>query len=166
MSSNIRATLLLGAAAVVTTAVSILSWQCVSKYGFEGALRYAWEGNPHPPEIRDSIKRLEKVERSIQKESLLGDLEESLARARLDSVDGVSVVVPLWMVAHAPRNLEHDLAKVSHDLDTLAANVDSVASHGDAGIKLRKKQCSQQVVRMMERADILLACYQQENTTK
>lgn len=166
MSSNVRATLLLGTAAVATTAASILLWQSVSKYGFEGTLRYVWEGNPYPPEIRDSIQRLEKVERSIQKESLLGGLEESLARARLDSVDGVSILVPQWMVAHAPRNLEHDLAKVSHDLDTLAANVDSIPSHGDAGIKLRKKQCSQQVVQMMERADILLACYQQEIATK
>ena len=165
MSSSVRTPFLLGTVAVATTAVSVLLWQCVSKYGFKGTLRYAWEGSPYPPEIRDSIQRLEKVERSIQKVSLLGGLEESFARAQLDSVDGVSVMVPLWMVAHAPRNLEHDLAKVSHDLDTLAASVDSIPSHGDAGIKLRKKQCSHQVVQMMERADILLVCYQRENAT-
>ena len=163
MSSRARATFLLGTAAVAATAVSILLWQCVSKYGFEGTLRYVWEGNPHPPKTRDSIQSLEKVERSIQTESLLVGLEESLARAQLDSVDGVSITVPLWMVAHAPRNLQYDLAKVSHDLDTLAANVDLISSHGDAGIKLRKKQCSQQVVQMMERADNLLALYQREN---
>jgi hypothetical protein len=162
MSSNVRTTILLGTAAVAATAASIWLRQFVKQYGWQGTMRYVWEGDPYPPEIRDSINRLKKVERSIQKESLLPSLEESLARARLDSVDDVSVVVPQWMVAHAPRNLEKDLTKVSHDLDTLAATVDSVPSHGNVDIKLRKKQSSQQVVLMMERADILLSCYHQE----
>lgn len=167
MSSNVRTTILLGTAAVAATAASIWLRQSVKQYGWEGTMRYVWEGDPYPPEIRDSIKRLEKVERSIQKESLLASLEESLARARLDSVDDVSVVVPQWMVAHAPRNLEKDLSKVSHDLDTLAATLDSVPSRGNVDIKLRKKQTSQKVVLMMERVDTLLACYQtRENDEK
>ena len=109
------------------------------------------------------MNRLDRIELAIEQESLLDRLEESLERARLDSVDGVTIIEPQWIIAHAPRDLEKDLAKVSYNLDTLAANVDAVPSHGDADLKQRKKDCSQELVLMMERADALLDLYKQES---
>jgi hypothetical protein len=72
-------------------------------------------------------------------------------------------IEPQWIIAHAPRDLEKDLSKISHDLDTLAAKVDAVPSHGDADIKVRKKRASQQLVLMMERADYMLEVYAQKD---
>ena len=162
MLSNMKSNIIVGTATVATAAASVWIYKSLSRYGLEGTLRYLWEGDPYPPQIRDAITRLEKVERAIDRESLLERLEESLARARLDSVDDATTIEPQWIVAHSPHDLEKDLAKVSHVLDVLAANVDEVQSHGDAEIKRRKTACSKQVVDMMARADFLLSLYKQD----
>jgi len=164
MSSNVKSTIIVGTATVATAVASVWIWKSLSQYGVEGTLRYIWEGDPYPPERRDAMNRLGKVELAIEQESLLDCLEESLARARLDSVEDVTIIEPQWIIAHAPRDLERDLAKISHDLDTLAANVDAVPSHGDAEIKRRKKAYSEQVVKMMARADFMLSLYKQESS--
>lgn len=165
-SLNVKSTILIGATTVATAALSVWLCKSLSQYGLEGTVRYIWEGDPYPPEIRDTRTRLEKVERAIQEECILDRLEESLARARLDSVDEVTIIEPQWIIAHAPYDLEKDLAKVSHDLDTFAANVDAVPSHGDAELKMRKKKCSERVVTMMARADFMLALYKQDDVVK
>lgn len=163
MSSSTQSKILVGAATVVTAAASVWIYRSVSQYGLEGTLRYIWEGNPYPPEIRTAMTRLEKVERAIEREAILERLEESLARAKLDSVEDVAIMEPQWIIAHAPRDLEKDLAKVSHDLDSLAAKVDAVPSHGVEQIKRRKKLCSERIVAMMERADYMLEIYTQKD---
>ena len=162
MSLSVRSKTVAIAAGIVAAAGSVWLYRSVSKYGIKGTLRYIWEGDAYPPEVRKSLNQLEKVEQSIEREYILNRLEESLARAKLDSIDDVTIE-PQWIIAHAPRDLEKDLSKISHDLDTLAAKVDAVPSHGDADIKVRKKRASQQLVLMMERADYMLEVYAQKD---
>ena len=160
---SLRSKIIVGVATGVVAAGSVWLYQSVSKYGTKGTLRYIWEGDPYSPELRKALNRLEKVEQAIEREYILNRLEESLARAKLDSLDDDMTIEPQWIIAHAPRDLEKDLAKISHNLDTLAATVDAVPSHGDADIKGRKKRASQQLVLMMERADEMLEVYAQKD---
>lgn len=159
---SVKSNVLIGTAAVATIAFSGWIIKTVSRHGVEKTLRFLWEGDYYPPDMRNAMNELDKVENNIEEECILEALDESLARARLNSLDDDSFIEPEWIIAHAPRNLEKDLAKVSHDLDTLAASVDAVPSYGNVELKTRKKRASEQVVRMMARADVMLAIYKQQ----
>ena len=96
-------------------------------------------------------------------------LEEAYERAKLDSVDGSSNVtlVGLWETHvinsyKKPKNsmsLEKLLAKVSYNLDKYAAQVDAVPSKKHKDLKPRKKDISNQIVQLMQRADVYLELY-------
>lgn len=130
--------------ATATTAYGAYwTYGSVSKYGWDGTLRYVWEGDPYTPELRKYDEILNQVEKSrLQEETKTNDIEEALERARLDSVDdgrstkAVSTttkittkeIVKLWIDNYSAKggNLEKSLAGLSHNLDKLAGKVDSV----------------------------------------
>ena len=151
----------------------VLCEKLVKEYGWEGALRYVWEGEPYPSksqELLDSIVETEKARLTL--DSLLNAIEEALERARLDSFGDArttKVIVLRWIENYRPRSLEKTLAEISESLDKLAGRVDSVVVAGaDAEdnsriigeIRRRKKVLSKQLVLDMERCDAFIACYQ------
>jgi hypothetical protein len=164
----------------LSAAASFGIYQSVHEYGWEGTLRYLWEGDPYGPEVGNYIKVLETAEKSrVAQQIKLNVLEETLERARLDSVDDSSIrrtsitkeIVRLWIANYAPSSLEKILSELSHVLDRLAAQVDGivVSQKKDDGtasssvfqdIKRRKKLLSKQLVLDMERCDALMASYQ------
>lgn len=163
MPAGKAGSVVLGSTAVVATGLaSLWMWRSLSKYGWRGTIRLVWEGDAYTPEAREAMQKIDKAQSSIRaNEKVILELELTLARARLDSIDE-TVVVPQWIVCYMPRNLEKDLAKLSYDLDSLAATVDSVVAVDDGELKQRKKLYSEQLVFMMERADVLLECYNEK----
>lgn len=157
--------------ASATTAVVLIGtssywlYQCVSDYGWEGTLRYIWEGDPYPDQIRLYLDSLDDVERSLGHEAtLLSSLEEGLERARLDSIDdsSPSSILKMWESNTPIQDLQMQLAKLSYELDQRAAKVDQVilSDEDHVDIKLRKKALSKRIVRLMERTDRLILFYQ------
>ena len=158
-----RPTLTTIAITSITITSSYYCYQLVSQYGWDGAFWYIWEGSPYPPQVRKEFETLEDVEENIEKESqILDRLEEAYERAQLDSVDGSSeaTIVELWNSNLPKRNLEKLIGRVSYNLDLFASNVDAVPSKQDAALKARKKQVSNQIVKLMQRADVYVAHYQ------
>lgn len=154
--------------AAVTTAgflgfiFSVWLHRSVKDHGWEGTLRYIWEGDFYSSGVRDILDMLDELETQVAIQVSIAELiETSFDRAKLDSVDDDQSQVKKqeWNNAH-PGNLEKDITKLSYDLDKLAAKIDSVRPiHTD--IKTRKKLLSNRVVRVMERVDVLLGLYQQ-----
>lgn len=155
------------------TAGLIFHKTLVANYGWEGAIRFVWEGEPFPPRIRDMLDSLSEVEKSrATQEERMSAIEEALDRARLDSVDDVrtsKTIVLRWTANYGPRNLEKSLAELSATLDKLAAQVDAVVLSSSEtnsnvrvvqDIKRRKKLLSKQLVLDMERCDAFMSCYQ------
>lgn len=135
----------------------------VSEYGWEGALRYIWEGDAFPHHIRKYLDSLEDGEASLDAAGkTLTELEEGLERARLDSVDGseASSILPLWEKNIFRMDLRKQLAKLSYDLDNIAANLDNIISEELGDVKIKKKKLSKQVVQYMERADCLIQFFE------
>jgi hypothetical protein len=165
------------AGATLSVAASYCLYQSVSEYGWEGALRYIWEGDPYAPAIRDYMHILDQVEKlRVTQEIRINTVEEALERARLDSVDDDSratttkEIVKLWIEYYSPKSLEKALGDISHILDRLAAQVDGVllsttedgsaSSHILTELKRRKKLLSKQLVLDMERCDALITFFQ------
>lgn len=145
----------------------------VSKYGFNGTLRYIWEGDHLPPHIRDAVDTLDDVEdqldSSIQKK--LKKVIVMMEVARLNSVDGGcsnndnkkenddsqkemnSDKKSRIIISDPPAPLIKDLGILSHKLDKLASEVDSVQSCNDVELKKRKKDLSRRIVRLMDQID-------------
>ena len=162
-NSSWRPTLTAIALTSITVTSSYYCYQLVSKYGWEGTLWYIWEGSPYPPELRNEFQSLDDVETSIEKEDrILDRLEEAFERARLNSVDGSSqaTLVEEWNSNLPKRNLEKLVGRVSYNLDLYAAKIDAVPSKKHPVLKTRKKQLSNQIVILMQRADIYVGCYQ------
>jgi hypothetical protein len=188
MSNNSRPIILVAATAA-SAAASFWLYKSVTSYGWEGTLRYVWEGDPYTPQVREYIDILDRVDDSrLHQESLIWTIEEALERARLDSVDDsetssspksatdklstTNEIVLLWMSNFETvgrGDLEKNLAHLSTVLDKLAAQVDGVLVGAKDGadssqtwteLKRRKKLLSKQLVLAMERADALLASFQ------
>jgi hypothetical protein len=146
----------------------------VCQYGWQGAFRLLWEGEPYSPRIQSLLDSLADAEKAIVKqEARMNAIEEALDRARLDSVDDAKVskaIVKRWVENYHPKNLEKSIAELSSTLDKLAAQVDAVIlSSSDIkqncrliqdDIKQRKKTLSKQLVAAMERCDEYMACFQ------
>lgn len=146
----------------------------VCQYGWQGALRLLWEGEPYSPHIQSLLDSLADAEKAIVKqEARMNAIEEALDRARLDSVDEAKVskaIVKRWVENYHPNNLEKSIAELSSTLDKLAAQVDAVIlSSSDIkqncrpiqdDIKQRKKTLSKQLVAAMERCDEYMECFQ------
>lgn len=147
------------ATAVVSTSVVWL-YPVVREYGWKGVLSYIWEGDPHPPHIRERKHALKSIVTKLErKEKTLSGMEEGLERASLDSIDGAHsrILRKMWEQNVPGRDLRKSLALLSHDLDQLAAQIDQVISTEE--IRSKKKEMSNRVVQMMERADVLISFY-------
>ncbi len=146
----------------------------VLEYGWSGAFRVLWEGEPYSPRIRSLLDALAGAEKElIVQQAHMSVIEEALERARLDSVDEAKVskaIVKRWVEIYYPNNLEKSIAELSSTLDKLAAQVDAVilsgsdiAQHGQAvhdDVKQRKKTLSRQLAADMERCDEYMMCFQ------
>lgn len=171
-----RAPLMLVASTAVavaaTSAAAVFHKTLVQPYGWEGALRYLWEGKPYPQDVQDALDSLSEVEESRTFQiSRLSAMEEALEHARLDTVDDSKTseaIVKKWIERYRPNNLERSLGETSHKLDKLAAQVDGVIlkEYQESSLKViqeirkRKKLLSKQLVLDMERCDALMASYQ------
>ena len=155
--ANTTRPLILAAATSAAAAASYWMYQTVSSYGWEGTLRYIWEGDPYSPRVREFMDILDDCENSKQQqEEVIWNIEEALERARLDSIDDDlpvvatrtaadssssssattnKEVVRLWIRNFAPigGDLERSLAQLSHVLDELAAQVDSILVSMEVG---------------------------------
>ena len=169
-NNNNRVLLLCSTAAAAIVLASSTWWfhKSVSAHGWEGTLRYLWEGDVYAPDVREAMDRLEACATSLAVQaSLLELLETSLARGRLDTVDADGhdddpSVIEAWTVAHGASNLQKDLARLNYELDGAAAAVDAVRClHRDA--RAQKKLLSQTVVGLMGRTDRLIALYKRRN---
>jgi hypothetical protein len=152
--------------AVLTLVVGSSYWtyQLVNSYGWEGSLRYIWDGDPEPQRLRDRKGTLLKVEKKLNRiTTVLSSLEEGLERARLDSVDGLdpSHIRELWAHNVPNKDLRQNLALLSYDLDQIASTIDQIVSSGEENIKAIKKTLSSRVVELMGRADLLIVAYNQ-----
>ncbi|KAG7370259.1 hypothetical protein IV203_028005 [Nitzschia inconspicua] len=167
--------------AVTVLGAGIVLYKTTKDYGWEGTLRYLWEGDVYSPELRHLVDTLEdaEIERSLQ-ESRVHALEAALDLARLNSVDGQSSkeILRAWVdcfaaeTATGSASLERTLADVSDKLDKIAAKVDGIVLSGSAmsysssnkdlvdRIKARKKLLSKSIVMDMERCDVLMGSYQ------
>jgi hypothetical protein len=158
-----RPTLTTLALASLAVTSSYFGYQLVSHYGWEGAFYYIWEGSPYPPELRTEFETLDDVEDKIDKEArILDRLEEAYERAQLDSVDGSSdaTILDLWNANLPKGNLEKLVGRISHNLDLFASRVDAVPSKQNAALKARKKELSNAIVTVMQRADVYVAHFQ------
>lgn len=122
-----------------------------------------------PPNIREAMVKLDKVDYRMNEEEMqLDEIETLIERVELESVDGPisDVYQNNSNVNEASRsvNKEDELKKqlfqqypelrtsialFSNRLDTLASTIDSVNSHQDMEIKTRKKKLSNKIVAMM-----------------
>ena len=147
------------ATAVISTSLFWL-YPVVQEHGWNGVLSYVWEGDPHPPHIRERKHTLKSIAAKLErKEKTLSGMEEGLERASLDSIDGAHsrILRKMWEENIPGRDLRKSLALLSHDLDQLAAQIDQVISTEE--IRNKKKEMSNRVVRMMERTDVLISFY-------
>jgi hypothetical protein len=170
---------ILASAVVAATAIGVGTFllKSLPEYGWEGTMRYIWEGDAYSPELRDVADTLEDAEiaRSLQ-ESRIHAMETALDLARLNSIDGQSLkeIVENWVDCFATDNgggqsLERTLADVSDKLDKIAAKVDGVSLSSFMSknnkelverIQKRKKLLSKNIVLDMERCDVLTGSYQ------
>ena len=90
------------ASATLVAAGSYVLHQTVSEYGWTGTLNYVWLGDPYyGSPLGRYLHILKEVEKSLEKEETrINSLEESLERARLDSVDDIPTtkeIVKIWV---------------------------------------------------------------------
>jgi hypothetical protein len=134
-------------------------YHLVQRYGFDGAIRYIWEGSPYPTHVRQFMDTLKDVDEALeQQERKIAMLEEALERAKLDSVDESESphLLTLWKTyLDDDYDLRRQLAVVSESLDKLAATVDQVLPVQE-DIKEPKKSLSTRAVELMERVDALI----------
>jgi hypothetical protein len=175
------------ALALVSVAVSYAAYEIhrsVQDYGWEGTVRYFWEGDPFEPKLREYVDILDESEFNLNafliNDRLCG-LEESLniatslSSSTTSSINNEIAVIwnKKWMEHPANNNsslticsIERTLADLSYSLDKIAARVDGIVlsssstSHLTQKIKKRKKIFSKSIVILMERCDALLASFQ------
>lgn len=158
--------------------------------GWEGTLRWIWDGDPYDPELRDALERLEKAEfdrtATHHIEDRLRGLEESLDMVTTSmscEENKGKLWNDLWM-DHASNNaatkatpltVERTLADMSDRLDKIAARIDDVVLASSSNnpflvqkVKQRRKILSKTIVADMERCDALVASFQvfKEQSTK
>lgn len=147
--------------------VGLSSYWCyrlVRQYGWDGALRYIWEGDPLPRDVRECVDALENASKGLtEQETIILLLEEGLERAHLDTVDesGHAAILDAWRtnLPLAQPDIRGDLAKASAALDQLAADIDQVPNQET--VRPTKKDLSHRVVALMERIDVLIDFFKQ-----
>eukprot|EP00536_Pseudo-nitzschia_multiseries_P006682 jgi/Psemu1/296337/fgenesh1_pm.145_\ len=149
----------------------------VQNHGWEGTLRYIWEGDPYDPDLREAVDKLEDAEWDLAAtiDDRLSGLEASLdaATAAATAAPG-EPIVRLWNEAWmehpsrsiTPLTVERTLADTSDRLDKIAAKVDGVIVGASSSssfltqrVKKRKKLLSKTIVSNMERCDALVASF-------
>lgn len=151
------------AAALIGTVSSLFLANLISKYGVQGALRYIWEGDHHPPEIREAIDELDEIE-EMQIPKILSKIDKIqviIQTAYLNSVDidtnTPSTIQKKEILNSLPpqsfSNLKKKIAMASHELDRIAADIDSIRSYGNAELKSQKKNFSSLIVSLMKPVD-------------
>lgn len=151
--------------ATTFTAISLLLYKPLSKYGIQGTLRLIWEGDAVPPHIRDQLDKLDVINSKLLKQSKkLKKIKTTIEMAKLNSVDGevdeiedVDSTSPKrhYILIQIP-SLEKDLGMLSYTLDQIAAEIDELNSHSDADLRQQKKDMSKRVVEMMNLCDSYL----------
>lgn len=145
----------------------------VSKYGVSGTLRYIWEGDHLPSEIRDELEKLESIQSKLRaQKKIINRITVLIETAKLNSVDEIiereeespvesdasgddssnQDVKRHYILSQVP-SLSKDLGMLSYNLDSLAAKVDSVQSHDNEDVKKQKKDLSRKLVDMMKVCD-------------
>lgn len=137
-------------------------YQCIQAYGWNGTIRYIWEGDPLSQEIRQFFDIIKAVSQSLDEQNTeISTLEEALERARLDTIDDMNPAVILhhWRanLHHTAHDIRKDLAKISFDLDVLASKIDQIPSKQE--VRPQKKELSSRTVLLMTRADRLIAFF-------
>lgn len=149
------------------TLVGLSSYWCyrlVRLHGWEGALRYIWEGDALPRDVRECINTLENASKGLEEqETVILSLEEGLERARLDTADESShaTVLDAWRmnIPSTQQDIRGDLAKASAALDKLAADIDQIPNKDT--LRQKKKDFSMRVVALMIRIDVLIDFFKQ-----
>jgi hypothetical protein len=157
--------------ASVALAGTVAVWfsSLVQKYGWSGACRFVWEGNPHPEHLRDYVATLDEAEQALQSnEKAIIELELALSkcRATATSTTANGVILAGWRgnLPAAQRDLQMVLAQVSHYLDELAAKLDQPTA--EEQLRVRRKTLSENAVALMWRIDVLIAHYNDMSDNK
>jgi hypothetical protein len=150
------------ASAALAGAVAVWFSRLVQKYGWSGACRFVWEGNPHPEHLRDYVATLDEAEQALQsnEEAIMGlELALNKCRAEASSTTANDMILAGWKgnLPAAQRDLQMVLAQVSYSLDELAAKLDQPTT--EEQLRVRRKTLSQKVVALMGRIDVLIAHY-------
>mmetsp|Transcript_32273 Transcript_32273/g.47051 ORF Transcript_32273/g.47051 Transcript_32273/m.47051 type:complete len:179 (-) Transcript_32273:114-650(-) len=153
----------------VTILTTIYITKSISQYGLSGTLRLLWEGDHLTPECRESMDTLDQVQnKTIPKlGKKLEQLEVTMEVAKLNCVDGPSLdektttteeeeAIKIQILTQYPK-MKTDLSGLSYNLDKAAAKIDSARSDGEQEVKARKKELSNIIVGLMDRADVLIA---------
>lgn len=129
----------------------------VNEYGWEGFVRYLWEGDHLPVEERALVNALNKIEEHVGKdEAQLLLYENALVGARTQASNDGEILIA-WRSSSPQPDLRKELSAISHNFDNLAADLDGIRTAGNtAGLKRRKKALSSRVVALMERVDVLV----------
>ena len=154
--------------ALEATTISLLGlssywfYQCIQAYGWHGTIRYIWEGDPLPQEVRQFVDVIKAVSQALDEHNTeISILEEALERARLDTIDDMNPVAVLqyWRedLHHTTYDLRKDLARISFDLDVLASKIDQIP--GKEEVRPQKKVLSSRTVLLMTRTDRLLVFF-------
>jgi hypothetical protein len=160
-----EAILLLNISAFTVVALSSYwSFCLVRRYGWEGAMRYIWEGDALPRDIREYINTLNNASIGLEEEEKeILSLEEGLQRAHFDTVDesSPSAVLDCWRMSLplTRQDIRGLLSKTSAALDKLAAEIDQVPNKDL--LRQEKKDLSSRVVSLMARVDVLIDFFKQ-----
>eukprot|EP00980_Cylindrotheca_fusiformis_P003188 scaffold721_cov131-Cylindrotheca_fusiformis.AAC.78 len=156
--------------ATASVALSLVVYQTVTEYGWEGAINYVWVGDPYyGSPVGKYLQILCAAKASLaEEEARMNEIEEALERARLDSTEGgksATKETATWWMANYP-GLEKSLAGLSSKLDKIAAKVDGILISKVGSnpkkveeLKRNKKMLSKQLVVSMERCDALIATF-------
>jgi hypothetical protein len=151
------------AAATIIGTSSYYIYRLLSQHGWDGTLRLLWEGSPYPPELRGPYEALDDAANvSTTLQQTIQTLEKGLEEAQIAEESNFSSILRQWQLnvqsSLTNDDLRQHLALLSHELDHVAAQVDGVLSE-NGGVKQRKKDLSQRLVTLMERADALISFY-------
>mmetsp|Transcript_29574 Transcript_29574/g.62731 ORF Transcript_29574/g.62731 Transcript_29574/m.62731 type:complete len:184 (+) Transcript_29574:63-614(+) len=159
------------ATAVLVTSLLLHQRNAIKTYyrrhrGVDGFLRLLWVGDFLPPHLRQSMDELDQVEERMRNsEGQLEQIEISVERTRLESVDGSTssaddIVdkdeLKSQLFQQNPE-LRTKIGGFSSKLDAVAAKIDSIKSHSDQEVKQRKKQLSNRIVELMNELDRMVA---------
>jgi hypothetical protein len=148
------------ATAMLSTYV-IWIYPIVRKYGWKGVWHYLRAGDPHSPQVRNSMKILRSIAAHLdEKEKALIKIEDIITRPSLYILSGAVLHISRKLYnrsipTHA--DLQKALAGLKHDLNRLAIQVNQVVPA--VGITATKKELLGRVAKMKGRADALISAY-------